>query len=133
MNWRQYQNEFIVLLGLFLMLLAFLYKNTQISSGAQKTASIIQSSNELKEIASLKKIWAHENIEKKVDNLGKLIPPAKSMWKKEKKKLSASYKGLSAAELNNLINKVLNLATQVKLLEIKKVGSLYNVEYQCKW
>ncbi len=133
MNWRQYQNELIMLLVLLLMVGAFLYKSIKISSSAQNATSLTYSVNEFKEIVALKKMWGDKSISKKVINLEKLISSSKVTWKKKSKKLTVSYKGLSSTELNKLSNKILNLAVQIQLFEIEKVGSLYNVEFKCKW
>ena len=133
MNWKQYQNELIMFLALLLMVGAFLYKSIKISSGAEQTTTLTHAVNEFKEIVALKKMWGNRNISKKVMGLEKLISASKVTWKKQSKKLTASYKGLSSSELNKLSNKILNLAVQIQLFEIEKIGSLYNVELKCKW
>jgi len=133
MNWRQYQNELIVLLALCVMLGAFFYKSIKVSSGADNATSLQHSVNEFKEIVALKKVWGDKGISKKVTALEKLIPASKVTWSKRSKKLTASFKGLSSSELNKLSNKILSLAVQIQLLDIEKTGSLYNVEFKCKW
>ena len=133
MNWRQYQNELIVLLALCVMLGAFFYKSIKVSSCADNATSLQHSVNEFKEIVALKKVWGDKGISKKVTALEKLIPASKVTWSKRSKKLTASFKGLSSSELNKLSNKILSLAVQIQLLDIEKTGSLYNVEFKCKW
>ena len=58
MSLKRYQNELVILLAFLLMLVAFLYKNGQLSSQAEGTASSKHAVSEFKEIVALKKIWA---------------------------------------------------------------------------
>ncbi len=133
MNLKKYQNELIALLALLLMVTAFFYKNAQVSSGAKQASELKQSVNEFKEIVTLKRIWADKKISKKLDKLKELIPVSKVKWSKKGKKLTATYTGLNASELNKLTTKIMNLAVQIQLLDIKKSGSSYTMEFKCKW
>ncbi|WP_295419921.1 hypothetical protein [Sulfurovum sp.] len=133
MNLKKHQNELIALLALLLMLTAFFYKNAQVSSGAKQAGELKQSVNAFKEIVALKRVWADKKISKKLDKLKELMPASKVKWSKKGKKLTATYTGLSASELNKLTTKIMNLAVQIQLLDIQKVGSSYNVEFKCKW
>ncbi len=133
MNWKRYQNELVVLLAFILMFGAFLYKNGQISSQAESMASSKQAVNEFKEIVALKRVWADKKISKKVEKLKELIPVSKVTWSKKSKKVTASYKSLTSKELNKLVTKILNLAVEIRQLDIQKTGSTYQVEFKCKW
>ncbi len=133
MNLKKYQNELIALLALLLMVTVFFYKNAQVSSGAKQASELKQSVNEFKEIVTLKRIWADKKISKKLDKLKELIPVSKVKWSKKGKKLTATYTGLNASELNKLTTKIMNLAVQIQLLDIKKSGSSYTMEFKCKW
>ena len=133
MNLKRYQNELIVLLALFLMFGAYLYKNGQISSQSKYANNTKQVINDFKEIVSLKKVWADKKTSKKVEKLKALIPEYKVKWSNRSKKLTATYKGLTSAELNKLVTKILGLAVEIKKLEIQKIGSSYDVEFKCKW
>ena len=133
MNLKRYQNELIVLLALFLMFGAYLYKNGQISSQSEYANNTKQVINDFKEIISLKKVWADKKISKKVEKLKALIPESKVKWSNKSKKLTATYKGLTSVELNKLVTKILGLAVEIKKLEIQKIASSYDVEFKCKW
>ena len=133
MNLKKYQNELIALLALLLMVTVFFYKNAQVSSGAKQASELKQSVNEFKEIVTLKRIWADKKISKKLDKLKELIPVSKVKWSKKGKKLTATYTGLNASELNKFTTKIMNLAVQIQLLDIKKSGSSYTMEFKCKW
>jgi len=133
MNWKQYQNELIVLIAFVLMLSAYLYKHNQVSSQSTNTQTTQKSIEELKEVIALQKIWKDKKIKTKVAKLKPLIPAQKVKWNIKGNKLVASYKGLSSNEVNKLTTKILNLPVEVQLLDIKKTGSTYNVEFKCKW
>jgi len=133
MSWRRYQNELIVLGAFVLMLLAYMYKYNQTTAQTQHTQEVAQSLEDVKEVVALKKLWADKTIGKKMDDFHALVPSSKVIWSKKSKKVTASYKGLGANELNKLITKMLNLPVQITLLDIQKTGSTYNVEFKCKW
>ena len=133
MNLKRYQNELVVLLAFLLMLGAFLYKNGQISSQTEDAAATKQAVSDFKEIVTLKNIWADKKTSKKVEKLKDLIPASKVTWSKRSKKVTAVYEGLTSKELNKLVTKILNLAVEIRQLEIQKTGSSYHVEFKCKW
>jgi len=133
MNWQRYQNELIVLGAFLLMLGAYMYKHNQVTAQTTQASSTQHSINELKEVIALKKIWADKNVLKKVNNLRGLVSPSKVKWSKKKTEVDASYTALSSNELNTLTTKILNLPAEILLLDIKKTGSSYNVEFKCKW
>ena len=133
MSWKQYQNELIVLAAFVIMLGAYAYKHTQVTSQAQAIQKTQTALGELKEVIALKKVWANKKTGKKLAALQTLISASKVKWSKKGKKLTASYTGLSANELNKLTTKILNLPVQIRLLDIQKIGANYNVEFKCKW
>jgi len=146
MSLKRYQNELVVLLAFLLMLGALLYKNGQISSQAEYASSTKQVVSDFKEIVALKKVWADKKTSKKVEKLKLLIPAEKVKWSNKSKKLTASYKGLTAAELNKLVTKILELPVEIQKLEVQNrdsfnvefikmqnISSFYDVEFKCKW
>jgi len=133
MNWKRYQNEIIVLVSLVIMLFAYLYKHNHTQARVMGATKSQHSINEFKEAVALKKIWADKNINKKIAMLKTIVPSSKVTWIKKKEKITASYKGLNASELNKLTGKILNLPIEISLLNINKIGTLYNVELKCKW
>lgn len=133
MSWQRYQNELIVLGAFIIMLGTYMYKHSHVSAQAQQANQVQQSIDELKEVVALKKTWADKKIPKKMDALQQLVPASKVEWTKQKQEVEAKYTGLSAQELNKLTTKILNLAVVIEKLNINKNGSLYNVEFTCKW
>jgi len=133
MNWKRYQNELIVLGAFLIMLFAYMYKYNHTQAQVTGATKSQQSINALKEAVGLKKIWADKNINKKITVLKTIVPSSKVKWIKKKQKITASYKGLSASELNKLTGKILNLPIEISLLTMNKVGTVYNVELKCKW
>jgi len=133
MSLKRYQNELVVLLAFLLMIGAFLYKNGQISSQEKYATITKQAVSDFKEIIALKKIWADKKTSKKVEKLKGLIPVSKVTWSNKGKKLTVSYKGLTAPELNKLVTKILDLPVEIKKLKIQNIASSYDVEFKCKW
>lgn len=133
MIWKRYQNELIVLFTFLLMFAAYAYKNTQTSSHAEQRAGTNYSMSEIKEVIALKKIWSDKKTTQKIKKLQTLIPKSKVTWNSKSKKLTASYKGLTASELNKLVTKILNLAVEIQKLKVQKTDSSYAVEFKCKW
>lgn len=133
MTWKRYQNELIALIAFVFMLAAYGYKTAQVSSQAQSIAAAKHSVAEIQEIVSLKKIWADTKTGKKVEKLQTLVPASKITWSNKNKKVTASYKNLTARELNTLVTKILNVPVEIQKLKIQKVASSYDVEFKCKW
>jgi hypothetical protein len=133
MTWKRYQNELIALAAFVLMFIGYGYKAVQVSSQADTMASTKHSVGEIKEVIALKKVWADKKTTKNVEKLQTLIPISKVQWSSKSKKVTASYKGLSATELNKLVTKILNLPVEIQKLKIQKIASSYDVEFKCKW
>lgn len=133
MTWKRYQNELIALIAFVFMLAAYGYKTAQVSSQAQSIAAAKHSVEEIQEVVSLKKIWADPKTSKKVEKLQTLVPASKVKWSNKNKKVTASYKNLTATELNTLVTKILNVPVEIQKLKIQKVASSYEVEFKCKW
>jgi len=130
-QWKTYKNEIIAGVALLLLLIAFVYKQGKVSGQTDTSASA--ELQELKEVISLKKIWGDKKITKKVDKLKTIVAPSKVKWSKKSKKLTASFTNLGNQELNRVIVNIMNLAVEIQKLEVKKLGSSYQVEFKCKW
>jgi len=134
MMWlKRYKSELIVGVAALLLLLAFVYKQGKVAQQNSTSVDSVSSLQELKEVIALKKVWGDKKITKKVDKLKTIISSSKINWKRKGKKLTASFKNLSASELNRLMSKVMNLAVEIQKLEVKKSGASYIVEFKCKW
>ena len=133
MNLRIYRYELIVVFSFLLLLMAFFYKNAQISTQAEQLFAMKQEVRDFKEIIAQKRIWADKGLSKKIDKLHSIVPVSKVTWSKKGKKLTARYKSITAKELNKLITKMMSLAVQIVTLDIVKSGENYNVECKCKW
>lgn len=133
MIWKRYQNELSVLFAFVMMLAGLAYKHSQVSAQLEQRSVVNSSLIEVKEVIALKKIWSDKKMTQKIKKLQTLIPESKVTWRSKSKKLTASYKGLTAAELNKLVIKILNLAVEIQKLEVKKIASSYDVEFKCKW
>ncbi len=133
MIWKRYQNEFIVLISVLLLLSAVLYKQVKVSNSLENRTVTKHAVREFKEIIAYKKQWADKNIAKKLEKLKQTVPSSKLTWKKKGKTLTAQFKALSSKELNKVVTTILNLAIQIQILEIKENHTSYDVEFKCKW
>ena len=133
MNFKAYQNEIIALAALFVMLMAFIYKQSHIPVQESSEASGLSTLYELKEVIALKKVWADKKTSKKVMKLKALVSPSKVKWEKKSNKITAKFSNLSSNELNKITTSLLNLAISIQKLNIKKSGSSYSMEFKCKW
>ena len=133
MTWKRYQNELIVLIAFVFMLGAYGYKTAEVSSQAQSFAAAKHSVDEIREVISLKRIWDDTRTGKKVEKLQTLVPASKVKWISQNKKVTASYKKLTATELNSVVTKILNVPVEIEMLKIQKIASSYDVEFKCKW
>ena len=133
MIWKRYQNEFIVLLSVLLLVSSLLYKNTQSANSVENQTVTKYAVREFKQIIAHKKQWADKNIVKKLDKLKQTVPQSKVHWKKKGKTLTADFKELNAKELNKVVTTILNLAVQIQVLKVKEVNGNHDVEFKCKW
>ena len=133
MNWQKYTYELLLAGSLLFLLIGYGYRGSQFASLEQNKASLGRSADELKEIIALKKIWSDPRVEEKVKKIETLISPDKVKWSKTSQKITATYHALSPQELNTLVNKILNLPVQIQQFSVKKAGTSYDVEFQCKW
>ena len=133
MSLGSYKKELIVLCSFLLMLMAFFYKNGQITSQAERLFEIKQSVKEFKEIIAHKRIWADKGLSRKIEKLHTIVPASKITWSKRGKKLAIRLKEITPKELNRFMTKMLSLAVQIIEIDIKKSGENYNVEFKCKW
>ena len=82
---------------------------------------------------ALKKVWGDKKITKKVDGLKAMVPASQVKWKRDGRKLTASFRKLSPNGLNKMITKIMNIAVEIQKLEVKKMGGAYQLELKCKW
>ena len=133
MNLKAYQNEIIALIALFVMLIAFIYKQNHIPAQESAEGSGASTLYELKEVIALKKVWADKKTTKKVMKLKALVSPSRVTWQKKSNKVTAKFSNLTPNELNKITTSILNLAVSIQKLDIKKSGSAYTMEFKCKW
>jgi len=133
MNIKRYINEIFVLLALIFMFVAYFYKHHQVSQQTIEVEQTKHTLSKLQEVVALKKIWAHKKITKKVTELKNIVSASKVNWSQKQNKVTATYTKLSSTELNKLTTKILNTPVVIRLLDIKKIGETYTVEFKCKW
>ena len=134
MIWKRYQNEAIVLLAFVAMIAGYLYKSISANNLDRVKAEVALSATEVGEIIALKKQWGNEKLTQSVNKINLNIAPNKiKQFSIKSKKLQASYRGLSAKEMNSIIVRLENIAVQIVKLGTKRQGESYNMEIVCKW
>lgn len=133
MNLERYQSQLIALIAIGVLVGAIFYKYDAFKKQAGASELANNAVLELKEVIALKKIWAESSLTKKVEKLQKIVPKQKVKWTRKKRKLTASFKGLTPQEVNKLIGKIMSLAVEIENLSIQKSGETYSVELKCKW
>ena len=132
-SWKKYQNELIVLFSFLLMFGGYIYKTNIVANEAISAVETKKSLSDMREVIALKKLWTDKQTSQRVEKLKAVVPISKVKWSNKRKKVKASYRDLSARELNTLITKILNLPVEIKLLNIQNISKSYSVEFQCKW
>jgi len=135
MTIQQYKNEIILFISILFALFGFIYKSSANSYVIENKAKIQQQISEINKISSLKDQWAGKNIANKVKVLKNVVASNKiNSFNKKSKKLVAKYSNLTAAELNKLSNKLINIPVQIVKLNINQIArNQYTMEFTCKW
>ncbi len=132
---QRYKNELIILLALFFALFAFMYKLSANTYVEKNRADIQKQISEINTITSLKEQWGGKQLANKVKVLKTVVPSSKVIsFKKNSKKLVASYQNLTGNELSKVTNKLINIPVQIVVLNItKSAKNQYTLEFTCKW
>lgn len=134
MTFKRYQNEFIILAAISVMLLAYIYKSSSVSNLDRIKLEVKIASTQADEIISLKKQWSSPNLSKKITKLKDGISAERIKYFTLKgKKLTAVFLNLSAKEMNSIIIKLENIAVQIVDLKVTRVDKMYKMEIKCKW
>jgi len=135
MTLQRYKYELIVLASFLFLVFAGFYKFSQKSYVEENRMVIENEISEINTIVNLKKQWADKSLSKKVKILKTVVSDSKvKSFNKRSKKLIASYVNLTAKDLNNLTNKLINIPVQIVSLEVKKSSkNKYSMEFTCKW
>ena len=135
MIWKRYQNEMFIVISLLLMGMALLYKNSIADRLDIVNNEVEASIAQIGEIAALKKQWNNKNVGKKIESIKRGIAADKvKSFEIKNRKLLASFRNLSATEMNNIILRLENIAVQISTLNtIRKSENSYNMEIVCKW
>jgi len=135
MTLQRYKNEIILLLTILFALFAFIYKLSA-NSYVQENQTMIQKQvAEINTISNLKGQWGGKNMTNRVKTLKTLVTASKvKSFNKKAKKLIATYRNLTANDLNKVTNKLINMPVQIVTLNINKNGkNQYSMELTCKW
>lgn len=135
MTLQRYRNEIILLVTLLFALFAFFYKLSANSYVQENKAAIQKQVSEITKISNYQKQWDGKKMPNKVKILKSIVNASKvKSFQKKSKKLVASYINLTANELNQINNKLLNLPVQIVNLQIKEQAkNQFTMELTCKW
>jgi hypothetical protein len=126
-----YRHELLIVVALLFAIGSYLYKEHRITlQDSTQSEAMLQ---EIKESVELQALWGDKRLTKKVDEMRLGLSPAKVKWSRKGKRLQATFKTLSARELNGVMKQVMNLAIEIEKLELLKSGETYSLELKCKW
>jgi len=133
MNLIKYKYELILVASFLFFLISYMYKQHNESLNKELLSKSQQEYIELIQTDKLEKIWSNKHTANKVNVLKSIVPPEKVKFTKKSKKLAASFKDLNSRELNKVLNKILNLSTQIEDIKIVRNDKKYDMELKCKW
>jgi hypothetical protein len=132
-------NRYTVRLGLLLLSLLILfagwgYRQLQETAMEKQKEESRRTLQEIEEIETLKSLWNPKGMSQKVNTLKTILPSAKiKRFQKEKNRLKIKAISLEGRTLNRFLRKLGTLPLQIRTLTIRRQGSLYEMECQCKW
>jgi urease accessory protein UreH len=129
----RYKNELILFGAIIFLLGSYLHKSNIVQDIRENSIKSKQEYAEIIKTYNLQKIWSNKIIAKKIERLKNIVSSSKITWTQKGNKLTAKYKALSKDELNKVLNKLLNLPVQIKVIDIKRNSKVYDMELQCKW
>jgi len=133
---RRYQNEGMLLLALFLLVSALLYRNFHYVKLQKSSEEAIEMTSKIEDIATMKKLWRKNiTIPKKLQTIKTYLPAIKvKTLKIEKKKAHILLERLSGNELNEVMGKyIASIPVQILEVSIQRTGANYRLELLCKW
>ncbi len=131
---RKYQNEWILLLALLVLLGGFLYQR---GMRHKLEASLLRSQNAARQITEAKvwqEVWSTKGLKTKVASLKETVPSGKvKTFEQVKKKLTADFAGLSGQELNELATRIATIPVRIQEFAVTRAGTKYDVRCTCTW
>lgn len=129
----RFKNEIMVIAAVLFAVSALGYKHMQRTSAYEQKHQLLQEIETFQKVASLKQQWNAGDTHKKLDAVHTMFANSVLFWKKQGRKLSASFGGLSAKQLGTLMTKLFNIPVQIDRIHIEKKGDTYQMEFSCKW
>ena len=131
---RKYQNELIVLLALAVLLGGFLYQRSMSRKLDDSLARSKSAARQITEAKILQKVWSSKGLKKKIAALKNAVSAGKvKSFDQNKKKLVASFAGLTGQELNTLSTELASLPVHIQEFAVTRSGTQYDVRYTCTW
>jgi hypothetical protein len=131
---RKYQNELIVLLAFVVLLGGFFYQR---SMSRKLDASLERSRSAARQITEakvLQKVWSSKGLKKKIMTLKSTVASDKvKTFDQNKKKLTASFAGLTGQELNTMSTKLASFPVHIQEFAVTRSGTQYDVRCTCSW
>ena len=133
---RKYQNEFVVVIALLLLVAAFAFKSYQKNRLQTMSSEATQFIAKVQDIATMKKVWeSDKSLSKKLTAIKSSLSKENIQeFKLEKRKAHIILKNLNGSMLNRIVGKQLaSIPVQITELTITRNGDKYGLEVRCKW
>ncbi len=125
------KKSIILLIGLIFLVASIFYDIKAKKEYIKNKEELTQEVREVKNIIALKNLWSAKALKSKIKSSLNTISNKKLTFKRRGVELVAN--NLSYRELNHILNKFASMPLQFKKLDIKKVGSNFNLECLCEW
>jgi len=126
----------VLVAALLFLVLTWVFKTYMHSAMIDEINENTITAKEIQEASSMQKIWGVPSIQisTRIEALKSKVPNIKiSSFTKEPKSLNASLIGLSAFEVESIVNEISNMPVEIKTLEVTPAPSGYNMKLVLKW
>ncbi len=121
----------ILIFSIILLVASILFSFNTKKNYFKTKEEILRESKDIKETIALKKLWDAKGLKSKIEKVINKIPNKKVHFKRKSFEFSAT--NLNYRDLNHILNKFASMPLEFKKLNIKKVGSNFNLECLCEW
>jgi hypothetical protein len=124
--------EVVALAALVLALAGWWFKQVSFEHAWKASKRAQKTVVEIKEAASLKKVWYDkQRIQKGLQRLKSVGGGAKT-WKKEGKTVRADYRPTTLKQVDDIVTQLMRIPVKIERLRISKSDKAYRVEIICK-
>jgi len=128
------KDTLLIMLSALILLAAIIFDISAKNGYKNRVKELRVESKEIREVASLQRLWGAKGIKSKLDRVLRVIPNSKRKVVNIKRtKAQLSFVNLTDKELNRLLGKLASLPLRFKTLSVNRVNENFNLECLCVW